>query len=55
MQDSCFKKCVTSYSESELAKGESTCIDRCVYKYSDASDKISHRLQQLLSSQPGNQ
>jgi hypothetical protein len=53
MQDQCFKKCVTSFSENELGKGESTCVERCVYKYTEAGEKVGNRLQQLFQQQLG--
>lgn len=36
MTTTCHKKCVIPrYKDSELSKGESICIDRCVAKYMD--------------------
>jgi len=41
MVDSCFKKCIPSkYLESDLNKGESVCVDRCVAKYMDTHIKV---------------
>jgi import inner membrane translocase subunit TIM10 len=40
MASTCNKKCVTGYHDGELNVGEMTCVDRCVYKYLQASLKI---------------
>lgn len=45
MTSACQKKCVPSrYNDSELTKGESVCIDRCVAKYMDVHDRIGKKL-----------
>ena len=45
MSNACQKKCVPpKYKESELSKGESVCLDRCVAKYMDIHDKIGKKL-----------
>lgn len=39
--DSCHQKCITQkYNESELNKGESLCLDRCVEKYFEVNTKV---------------
>jgi mitochondrial import inner membrane translocase subunit TIM10 len=44
----CHTKCVnTRYTEGELTKGESVCIDRCVAKFFEANKKVGERLQSL--------
>ena len=40
MSTTCQKKCVSAYHDGELNVGEMTCVDRCVYKYLQASLKI---------------
>ena len=44
MMDQCFKKCVNNYNEADLTKGESVCIERCVFKYLDVHTKAATRL-----------
>ena len=47
MTNACQKKCInTNYSGSELEKGESVCLDRCVAKYLDIHDRIGKQLTQ---------
>ncbi|CAG8453992.1 3152_t:CDS:2 [Scutellospora calospora] len=44
--DSCYKKCIPpKYTEGELNKGESVCIDRCVSKFFDVNAKIGEAIQ----------
>lgn len=44
----CRLKCIVrKYKDSELSKGESVCIDRCVAKYLDIHDKIGKQLTNL--------
>lgn len=39
--DTCFKKCVSNdYKDTELNKGESVCLDRCVHKFVEAFQKV---------------
>ncbi|KAJ1505785.1 protein transporter tim10 [Coelomomyces lativittatus] len=41
----CHSKCISEkYHESELTKGESLCIDRCVSKYFEVSLKVGKKL-----------
>lgn len=41
LTQSCYKKCIPpSYQESELNKGESVCLDRCVSKFFDVNNKV---------------
>ncbi|KAJ3051473.1 protein transporter tim10 [Rhizophlyctis rosea] len=43
--DSCHKKCIPPrYTEEDLNKGESVCIDRCVSKYFAVNAKIGEKL-----------
>ena len=45
MTNSCHRKCINlRYSEAELSKGESICLDRCVAKYLDIHDRIGKNL-----------
>ncbi|CAF1292145.1 unnamed protein product [Adineta steineri] len=54
MTTACHKKCVIPrYKESELSKGESVCIDRCVAKYMEVHDRIGKQLTSMtLQQQP---
>lgn len=46
LNESCTKKCVPpDYRESELNKGESVCLDRCVAKFFDVTMKVSDKFQ----------
>ncbi|GAB6028340.1 protein transporter tim10 [Chamberlinius hualienensis] len=48
MTASCHKKCIPpKYKESDLSKGESVCIDRCVAKYLEIHDRIGKQLTQM--------
>ncbi|CAG2158579.1 unnamed protein product [Oppiella nova] len=48
MTRACHKKCIPpKYRDSELNKGESVCIDRCVAKYLDVHEKIGKKLTTL--------
>jgi len=44
--DSCFRKCVTRYHDGELQTGEGVCVDRCVFKYMGAVQRIGELLQE---------
>ncbi|KAG9125449.1 protein transporter tim10 [Ceratobasidium sp. 392] len=45
---SCHSKCVsTRYSEPDLNKGESVCIDRCVAKFFEVNRKVGEKLQSM--------
>ncbi|SCU99931.1 LAMI_0G01772g1_1 [Lachancea mirantina] len=49
--DNCHKKCIqASYSEGDLNKGESSCIDRCVAKYFETNVKVGENMQQIGNS-----
>ncbi|RPB23083.1 mitochondrial import inner membrane translocase subunit TIM10 [Terfezia boudieri ATCC MYA-4762] len=51
--NTCFKKCVNNdYKDTELNKGESVCLDRCVHKFVEAFQKVPYTLN--LSKQHGN-
>ncbi|KAG5514009.1 hypothetical protein PMAC_000631 [Pneumocystis sp. 'macacae'] len=46
--DACHNKCIPSnYTDSELNKGESVCIDRCVAKFFEVNAKIGEHMQTL--------
>ncbi|XP_015604529.1 mitochondrial import inner membrane translocase subunit Tim10 [Cephus cinctus] len=48
MTSACHRKCIPpKYSEPELGKGESICLDRCIAKYLDVHEKIGKKLTQL--------
>ena len=54
MTSACQKKCVPpKYNDSELTKGESVCIDRCVAKFMDVHDRIGKKLTAMSAEQPG--
>merc|ERR1712240_388527 len=45
MSGACQKKCIPPiYGDSELTKGESVCLDRCVAKYLDVHERIGKKL-----------
>lgn len=45
MTQACHRKCIPpKYSESDLGKGESVCLDRCVAKYLDIHERIGKKL-----------
>lgn len=45
---SCTKKCIpTDYRESDLNKGESVCLDRCVSKMFEVNVKVSEKMQEV--------
>ena len=45
---SCHAKCIsTRYTDAELTKGESVCIDRCVGKYFEANKIVGEELNKL--------
>ena len=44
--DACHRKCIPpKYGDSELNKGESVCIDRCVVKYLEVHQKVGQKFQ----------
>ena len=46
LNESCTKKCIpTDYRESDLNKGESVCLDRCVSKFFEVNIKVSEKMQ----------
>jgi len=48
MTRACQRKCIPKkYKDSELSKGESVCVDRCVAKYLDVHEKIGKKLTTL--------
>merc|ERR1711935_1162564 len=46
MMDTCFKKCVADFSENDLHVGEMSCLDRCVFKYSNTQQTVMKKLQE---------
>ncbi|KAF3913814.1 hypothetical protein ABW21_db0201297 [Orbilia brochopaga] len=51
---SCFKKCVPKeYRESDLNKGESVCLDRCVAKFFEVNVKVSEQMQSQAANRQG--
>jgi import inner membrane translocase subunit TIM10 len=50
------KKCIpTDYRESDLNKGESVCLDRCVSKFFEVNMKISEKMSQMQGQPAGQQ
>jgi import inner membrane translocase subunit TIM10 len=48
MTAACHKKCIPpKYSEAELGKGESVCLDRCIAKYLEVHERIGKKLTQM--------
>ncbi|XP_043256609.1 mitochondrial import inner membrane translocase subunit Tim10 [Colletes gigas] len=48
MTSACHRKCIPpKYLESELTKGESICLDRCVSKYLDVHERIGMKFTQI--------
>ncbi|QLG74717.1 hypothetical protein HG535_0H00420 [Zygotorulaspora mrakii] len=46
--DNCHKKCISSnYSEGDLNKNESNCLDRCVAKYFETNVKVGENMQKM--------
>lgn len=51
---SCHSKCIgTRYSEGDLNKGESVCIDRCVAKFFEVNKKVGEKMQNVGASAAG--
>jgi len=45
---SCHTKCIPpKYSEGDLNKGESVCIDRCVAKYLETHQKVGVKISEM--------
>jgi import inner membrane translocase subunit TIM10 len=48
MTAACHRKCIPpKYTDAELGKGESVCLDRCIAKYLDIHERIGKKLTQL--------
>lgn len=48
MTAACHRKCIApKYTEAELGKGESICLDRCIAKYLDVHERIGKKLTQI--------
>lgn len=48
MTSACHRKCIApKYTEAELGKGESICLDRCIAKYLDIHERIGKKLTQI--------
>ncbi|KAJ1680385.1 protein transporter tim10 [Spiromyces aspiralis] len=46
--EACQKKCILQrYSEEDLTKGESVCLDRCVSKFFQVNKEVSEKLTKL--------
>ena len=46
LNQSCSKKCIPpEYRESELNRGESICLDRCVAKFFEVTTKVGEKMQ----------
>lgn len=55
MTSACHKKCIApKYSDPELGKGESICIDRCIAKYLDVHERIGKKLSQISMQDSSN-
>lgn len=51
MTAACHQKCIPpKYTDAELAKGESVCLDRCVAKYLEVHERIGKKLT-MMSAQ----
>lgn len=45
LHSSCHAKCIgLRYTEADLNKGESVCVDRCVAKFAEVQKKVEERL-----------
>ena len=48
LTNTCFKKCIpTRFHDSDLTKGETVCIDRCVAKYMEIHEEVGKKLIEL--------
>mmetsp|Transcript_18592 Transcript_18592/g.33294 ORF Transcript_18592/g.33294 Transcript_18592/m.33294 type:complete len:95 (+) Transcript_18592:23-307(+) len=45
LSKSCFKKCVTRFSQPDLSVGELTCVDRCTLKFISTAQLVSEGMQ----------
>jgi hypothetical protein len=49
--DNCHQKCISkSYSEGDINKNESLCVDRCVAKYFAVNVQVGENMQKLGQS-----
>ncbi|MCJ1394156.1 protein transporter tim10 [Xylographa bjoerkii] len=54
LTQSCAKKCIPpDYRESDLNKGESVCLDRCVSKFFEVNMKVSEKMQNEAAGKQG--
>lgn len=54
MTSACHRKCIPpKYSEPDLGKGESICLDRCIAKYLDVHERIGKKLTQMSMQDGG--
>ncbi|KAL1682047.1 Tim10/DDP family zinc finger-domain-containing protein [Schizophyllum commune] len=54
MVAACHSKCIGQrYTDGELNTGESVCIDRCVYKFTEVQKKVGEALQQRQAANKG--
>lgn len=48
----CHKKCIPPiYGDSDIAKGEAVCLDRCVAKFLDIHDRIGKRFGEISNQE----
>ncbi|KAJ1747511.1 protein transporter tim10 [Coemansia sp. RSA 2523] len=51
LNDLCYKKClIQRYSDEELTKAESVCIDRCAAKYFQVNREVSDKLAKMTQA-----
>ncbi|EJD04370.1 uncharacterized protein FOMMEDRAFT_83876 [Fomitiporia mediterranea MF3/22] len=52
----CYTKCIGQrFTDGELNKGESVCVDRCVAKFFEVNKKVGEKMQQAgANAQAGN-
>ncbi|OLY82917.1 Mitochondrial import inner membrane translocase subunit tim10 [Smittium mucronatum] len=54
LSDACHKKCIINkYPDSDLTKGESVCIDRCVSKFFQVNKEVGDVLAKLSEMNQG--
>ncbi|KAJ2498431.1 protein transporter tim10 [Coemansia sp. RSA 1972] len=51
LNELCYKKClIQRYSDEELTKAESVCIDRCAAKYFQVNREVSDKLAKMTQA-----
>lgn len=48
MQDTCWSRCIPGVKRDTLDAGESSCIDRCVNKYTEVHSTLGKQLQESM-------